>query len=66
MCAELGYISISELVGTKVHANGVIYDGSSKTTVQVPVHVELDLYFDPKPLSEVKQLVEQRYGRAAA
>ena len=66
MCAELGYISISELVGTKFHANGVIHNGNSKTTVQVPLHVELDLYFEPKPLSEVKQLLEQRYEEKAA
>ncbi len=66
MCAELGYISISELVGTKIHINGDLYDGNNKTSVKVPLHVELDLYFEPRPLSEVKKLVEQRYGRAAA
>ncbi len=66
MCAELGYISISELVGTQIHVKGDLYEGSSKTAVQVPLHVELDLYFEPKPLSEIKQLIEQRYGRAAA
>ncbi len=44
MCAELGYISISELVG---------------------IGVDFDLHFKPAPLSEIRQFVEQRYGRAA-
>lgn len=67
MCAELGYILISELVGITTNANGVIYNSSgNETTMQIPMYVELDLYFEPRPLSEVKQYVEQRYGRAVA
>ena len=50
MCAELGYISIAELVEFNIGFQ----------------RVELDLHFVPIPLSEVKNLVERRYGQVAA
>ena len=43
ICAEYGYIPISELVDTGVGA-------------------ELDFHFKPTPMSQVKQMLEQRYG----
>lgn len=47
--AELGYISINELISLEVGYSGV----------------ELDFYFDPRPLGLVKQSLMSKFGEVA-
>jgi len=51
---ELGYVSIAELQSIKVRS-GIIVNGE-KVTFGLPI--ERDLYWTPKPLSQVRELHE--------